>query len=162
MDKEVEALSQQKRIALIKSAKLWNDYQKEMVILHWTAGKMSAAEIGKLIGKSRNAVIGKAHRLGLECPPKPAPSKPKKPRIMATVMVTKKKKETTPTVLWFSDKPISIGELTELTCRSPSGYGSDGLMTYCGNMVFPGKAFCEGHCALYYVPPKPRDGRYRR
>lgn len=43
----------------------WKRSQVTILRTHWGHGK-SAAEIGDLIGMSRNAVIGKADRLGLK------------------------------------------------------------------------------------------------
>ncbi len=42
----------------------WTADRVAVVRCHW-GGDKSAAEIGELIGKSKDAVIGKAHRLGL-------------------------------------------------------------------------------------------------
>lgn len=42
----------------------WTQKQIDTLIKLWTAG-VSAAEIGEKIGMTRNAVIGKAHRLSL-------------------------------------------------------------------------------------------------
>lgn len=47
----------------------WSADQVAIVRANWGQGK-SAKEIADLIGKSRNAVIGKAHRLGLKTPVK--------------------------------------------------------------------------------------------
>lgn len=43
----------------------WTDKRVELLREMWNSGS-SAAEIGKVLGISRNAVIGKVHRLGLE------------------------------------------------------------------------------------------------
>ncbi len=50
----------------------WTDDRIELLRAHWEAG-MTASQIAEALGQgvSRNAVIGKAHRLGLEARPSP-------------------------------------------------------------------------------------------
>lgn len=82
----------------------------------------SAAQIAALIpGASRNAVIGKIHRLGLASGAKP--KKPPKPKVAKT------------------GGGISFLELTRTTCRWMLGDG-----TYCGCAVVAyRKPYCSGH-----------------
>ena len=62
----------------------WSEEQVSRLAELWAQG-YSASAIGKAIGVSKNAVIGKAHRLGLKSrpspvkanEPKPAPARPK-------------------------------------------------------------------------------------
>jgi hypothetical protein len=51
----------------IVMSETWTDERITQLTTLWTAGS-SASAIGNLLGVSRNAVIGKAHRLGLEKP----------------------------------------------------------------------------------------------
>jgi GcrA cell cycle regulator len=48
----------------------WNEERVQELTRLWDAGQ-SASQIGKALGMSKNAVIGKAHRLKL--PPRPSP-----------------------------------------------------------------------------------------
>ncbi len=48
----------------------WTDERIDQLTELWGAGQ-SASQIGKALGLSKNAVIGKAHRLKL--PPRPSP-----------------------------------------------------------------------------------------
>ena len=48
----------------------WTDEDIERLKKLWSEGH-STAEIGRLIGKSKNAVVGKAHRLSLAARPSP-------------------------------------------------------------------------------------------
>jgi GcrA cell cycle regulator len=137
----------------------WDADQIEVVRTEWPKNELSAAQIGAKIGKSRNAVIGKANRLGLV---RPKPVRDPNRRIRPTraknhtgdpMKKDKVKQPYTPKIeTGFTGQPISIMELTEGRCKAPAGHGSDGLMTYCGDFTFDGKSFCEGHCALFYVP----------
>lgn len=169
--------NRQHRVAMLNSAKCWTPEQEEIVRTEWPKGRLSASGIGELIGKSRNAVIGKAHRLGLDGrDPKASkhtykdpnayrPERTKKERVRAaTVAENKMANErlrkaplVVPRAMPLSSKvPIAIMELNSVTCRAVVGQGPDGLATYCGDMTFMEKPFCEGHCALYYVPLSQR------
>lgn len=52
----------------------WTQENIDLVTRLWLAGQ-SAAHIGRVTGKGKNAVIGKVHRLGL--PARPSPIKQK-------------------------------------------------------------------------------------
>src|SRR6266478_5129166 len=153
---------------------LWSDWQIDILKAEWPNGKLSASQIGNLIGKSRNAVIGKSHRLKLgnrepsgdkrtgkdrkERPPPPLRTKASAPKIEMAII---KKKAIPPrfypnAVPLTTKPPISIMELRTNTCRAPVGHGSDGLVVYCGDFTFADKPFCEGHCAMYYAPTRER------
>ena len=48
----------------------WTDERVAELIRLWETGK-SASEIGKILGVSKNSVVGKAHRLKLKSRPSP-------------------------------------------------------------------------------------------
>ena len=48
----------------------WTDDQVEELKRLWNEG-LTTGEIGKALGVSKNAVVGKAHRLGLNSRPSP-------------------------------------------------------------------------------------------
>ena len=48
----------------------WTDERVAELRRLWDTGK-SASEIGKILGVSKNSVVGKAHRLKLKSPPSP-------------------------------------------------------------------------------------------
>lgn len=146
----------------------WSEDQLAVLREEWPRGT-TGTQIGILIGKSRNAVIGKANRLKLGArAPRNGAGRPKQegpPRIRKRVpkqdMATRKiPPRFYPAAIPLTTKdPISIMELRYDTCRAPVGSGLDGLVTYCGDFTFPGKPFCAGHCALYYKPPEARARR---
>lgn len=159
----------------------WEAWQLEILRAEWTKGS-SASVIGGLIGKSRNAVLGKRYRLKLpERAPrngyspgaKPWPNSvqpraalPKlkpvvRPKPIPPKPVTDMKKAVPPK--FYPDAkpiavkaPIGIMELRDNTCRAIVGRGPDGLAVYCGDMTFAGQSYCEGHCAIYFNYDRPR------
>lgn len=90
----------------------------------WVEG-LTAREIGdRLGGVSRNAVIGKAHRLGLSAKTK--------------------------TVEKPAAQNVTTANLTERMCRWPIGHPGDPEFRFCGNQRVPGRPYCADHCALAY------------
>jgi len=153
---------------------LWSDWQIDILKSEWPKGKLSASQIGNLVGKSRNAVIGKSHRLklgnrvpsgdkrtGLSRKERPCTKKIYRPKLdMAIIKAKAKPPRFYPEAVSLTTKaPISIGELRFNTCRAPVGRGLDGLVTYCGDFTFGDKPFCEGHCVLFYRLPEARKYR---
>lgn len=93
---------------------------------------MSASEIAEMLGDiTRNAVIGKAHRLGLSG--RPSPIK-KKPVVGATIL-----------------------SLTERMCKWPVGDPKHADFHFCGKGAHPGMPYCVEHATLAYQPAKRRD-----
>ena len=87
----------------------------------WKEGA-STAEIGRKLGCSKNAVVGKAHRLGL--PPRPSPIR-----------------RSTVTVASFSG-PV---------CQWPVGDPRSPSFHFCGEPAVAGKPYCASHCATAYT-----------
>lgn len=151
----------------------WSDEHLDILKAEWERG-LTGTQIGNLINKTRNAVIGKANRLGLNYrfPRNGSANRPKKPkkecvaRIRAApqrTMAIVNRKAVAPrhypaAIPLTSNPPISIMELGLNTCHAIVGHGADGLAVYCGDMTFNDKPFCEGHCAMYY---QPADYRHR-
>jgi GcrA cell cycle regulator len=79
----------------------WTDERIEKLTKMWEGGATASQIADELGGVSRNAVIGKAHRLGLkarpspvkpnEKPTRPAPAAPKKPKAEAAAAVAEPK-----------------------------------------------------------------------
>jgi GcrA cell cycle regulator len=111
----------------------WTDEKVDRLKELWGQG-MSASEIAELLGEvSRNAVIGKAHRLGLSG--RPSPIK-KKPTRGATILA-----------------------LTERMCKWPVGDPKHPDFHFCGKGAHPGLPYCAEHAAIAYQPSngKRRD-----
>ncbi len=104
----------------------WTDETVETLRDMWAAGA-SAREIGERIDATRNAVIGKANRLGLSHRAATAKPKPEGP-----------------------PKPMSPLDLNERMCRWPIGHPGDSDFRFCGAQRVAGRPYCPEHCALAY------------
>jgi GcrA cell cycle regulator len=113
----------------------------------WNEGK-STGEIGKILGVSKNAVVGKAHRLGLESRPSPI----KRNDTATETNIKKDKPKKTPEHKKEKKKDgVSLLELTSSTCRWPIGDPKDADFHFCGKEVVTGKNYCEKHMAEAFV-----------
>ena len=120
---------------------VWTDERLEELKKLWAQG-LSISQIGEALGVSRNAIAGKAHRMGL--PKRPSPiSKPKaeKPKVE--------------TVVEEQDLPLRL-ELRQLVwsrskCCWPTGDPKKNGFVFCGDVIVPGKPYCLTHCQEAYT-----------
>ena len=104
----------------------WTPERIATLIALWNED-LSTSEIGRRLGFTKNAVIGKVHRLGL---PKRRPSA---------------KDE---------EEPVDIVRLESLSsdmCSWPVGNPGDRGFHFCGEPSGPGKPYCGKHCAVAYI-----------
>jgi GcrA cell cycle regulator len=164
----------------------WTDERVEQLKQHWTDGK-SASQIAGLLGDgiTRNAVIGKVHRLGLAGrakspsssalrPRRSAPSPaahhpvarrlpPAAPRIVRTATalaitpeaITEAEPEVFENVVVPMSLRVTIIELKEAMCRWPLGDPTTAEFRYCGSPVASGP-YCAYHGRLAYQPAQER------
>lgn len=104
----------------------------------WSKGK-STVEIGRELGISKNAVVGKVHRLELNARPSPI----KKVAVKKVV----KKKET-------KQENVSLMDLKLNSCRWPIGDPKDADFHFCGKDTVTGKPYCAEHCKVAYTSLK--------
>jgi GcrA cell cycle regulator len=115
----------------------WTDERVEQLKQLWGQG-MSASEIADALGDvTRNAVIGKAHRLGLSGRPSPIKKKP--------------------------SRGATILALTERMCKWPVGDPKHADFHFCGKTAQAGMPYCAEHAAIAYQPSsKKRDEERER
>ncbi len=104
----------------------------------WSKGK-STVEIGRELGISKNAVVGKVHRLELNARPSPI----KKEAVKKPV----KKKE-------VKQGNVSLMDLKMNSCRWPIGDPKDADFHFCGKDTVTGKPYCSEHCKIAYTSLK--------
>jgi GcrA cell cycle regulator len=143
---------------------------------------MSASVIAVALGaESRNAVIGKANRIGIKlsgggrastpgrnATVHRAPSRVARLRDPATALNAAALRQLEPEArpAWaFADAEVGemrrlrFEDIRELACRWPIGDPRGGDFVYCGLTPVEGRSYCAGHCRMAYRPPNDRAGR---
>lgn len=121
----------------------WTDDRVELLKKLWGQGK-TASEIATILGGvTRNAVIGKAHRLKLSS------------RISPIQQNKKKKKAEPQKVIRIEEanipvKRVAMVELTEKMCRWPLGDPREKEFHFCGCRSVPGLPYCADHAKIAY------------
>ena len=139
----------------------WTDERVALLKKLWGEGK-SAAEIAKALGGglTRNAVIGKAHRLKLSNRISPIQQNNKKP-VSAVPRIVEEKKAPAPApakVIKNKGSGVQMVELKERMCRWPHGDPKEAHnFFFCGDECVPGLPYCDDHAkAAYQAPSRSR------
>lgn len=149
----------------------WNEERVALLRKLWTEG-LSASQIAKQLGGvTRNAVIGKVHRLGLAgraTPSRPAkrPVRPARPRVMSPTAPRMRLASSMPMVvipelepLRFEDgRTATVLTLNESMCKYPIGDPAEAGFAFCGRAA-PGGPYCQDHARLTYQPSQSRKRR---
>ncbi|WP_419814138.1 GcrA family cell cycle regulator [Glacieibacterium sp.] len=165
----------------------WTDARIELLRTSWESG-LTASQIAEVLGEgvSRNAVIGKAHRLGLKSRPSPvraggeatiaavleesvaepaaapvaeatAPVEPVAARPAPVPPVRKIVRPAPPA------KPAktTLLDLSEKVCKWPIGHPGEPDFHFCGKPSQASFPYCTEHCAIAYQAQLPRRDRNR-
>ena len=129
----------------------WSDDRVDIVKKLWGEGK-TAAEIAKQLGDgvTRNAVIGKAHRLKLSSRVSPIQQNTKKKKVASDIPRIVVKRAPQLRQPEFKGKEVSMAELTEKMCRWPSGDPQSEEFSFCGCTVVENIPYCSTHAQLAY------------
>lgn len=162
----------------------WTDERVELLRKLWNDGLSASQIAGELAeGITRNAVIGKVHRLGLSGRAKPvAAQRPRAPKtvrpapavrthIAAPVRgnlafaMTPRVAEPAPQIRMVAEEvvvpinePVTIMELRESMCRWPLGDPASADFRYCGGDAPIGEGpYCRYHSRVAYQPTQNRS-----
>ncbi len=142
----------------------WTDETISRLRALWTEG-LSTAEIGRRLCISKNAVVGKAHRLNL--PPRPSPIRRLESGAAPRQAAPRRAQgPTLPPLAAAMGAPmpslraiIPAPKLAQRAtpCCWPIGEPGKPSFHFCNAGAVPGKPYCEDHAAIAYV--RVRDKR---
>jgi GcrA cell cycle regulator len=154
----------------------WTDERVELLKKLWSEGLSASQIAGRLGSVTRNAVIGKVHRLGLSgratttriksSRPRraPAPKRPrpqfKQPGNPAFRSLYQGEAEVYQPPAEEMEIPVgerkSLQDLTESSCRWPIGDPQMADFHFCNKKKVPGLPYCEHHARRAFQPPSAR------
>ncbi|MFD0917060.1 GcrA family cell cycle regulator [Pseudahrensia aquimaris] len=166
----------------------WTDDRVAKLSKLWADGLSASQIAAELGGVTRNAVIGKVHRLGLSGRVKSNTGGGAKPRRKPTTTArtasstgtyqrarpstgrTNKAKAapdvdgevlTKPveSLVAPESKKLTLLEITEFTCKWPHGDPTMPGFSFCGHKTKDDKPYCEFHNKLAFQPPSERRRR---
>ncbi|MET3791988.1 GcrA family cell cycle regulator [Aquamicrobium terrae] len=164
----------------------WTDERVELLRKLWAEGLSASQIAAQLGGVSRNAVIGKVHRLKLSGRGRTtaAPARQKKtssPSVSKPARSASPARSAAPTVgatalqVQFDAEPVArqhlravenvvvpisrrldLTELTERTCKWPNGDPLSEDFHFCGNEAGESGPYCAYHARLAFQPASER------
>lgn len=160
----------------------WTDDRVARLSKLWADGLSASQIAADLGGVTRNAVIGKVHRLGLSGRVKPKgnggttarrkptqPRKPRQPKLNPQpngsvngsahhqhddVLLKEPAALEAP-----ASRKITLMQLTETTCKWPTGDPTMPGFSFCGHTSQDEKPYCEFHSKLAFQPASERRRR---
>ena len=164
----------------------WTDERVELLKKLWAEGLSASQIANQLGGVSRNAVIGKVHRLKLSGRGRASPAQPRAKKPAAPVASTPKPAArpvrtvaasvgATALAVQFDAEPVArqalrpvdnvvvpisrhldLLQLTERTCKWPNGDPLSEEFSFCGNEAGETGPYCSYHSRLAYQPASER------
>ena len=167
----------------------WNDERVELLKKLWNEGLSASQIAGRLGGVTRNAVIGKVHRLGLSGRVTPTRTLgTRRPRTRDASQQPRRLRPRPPATAggsvrahWQWDSSIQpeglpeaveeifipledrkgVLDLKEGDCRWPIGDPQNADFHFCGHGKHAGLPYCEFHARRAYQPPQAMRRRDR-
>lgn len=155
----------------------WTDDRVELLKKLWSEGLSASQIAGRLGGVTRNAVIGKVHRLGLSGRATTTRMKPTRTRRVTSTAKRQRpafKQQGNPAFrsLYQGEGEVyqppveeieipleerkSLQDLTETSCRWPIGDPQMADFHFCNRNKVPGLPYCEHHSRRAFQPPQAR------
>ena len=146
----------------------WDDERVELLKKLWAEGLSASQIASRMGGVTRNAVIGKVHRLGLSG--RATPAAPKRGRSFDEVVeeaeepvrrtptlkpVREEPEFTAPIVLDGGDR-TTVATLKNNMCKWPIGDPAKDDFHFCGQNTSTGKSYCAYHAHLAFQPAQQR------
>lgn len=149
----------------------WTEERVALLRKLWAEG-LSASQIAKQLGGvTRNAVIGKVHRLGLAgraTPSRPAkrPVRVARPRSIGPSAPRLRAISSLPTVVIPDLEPLKLEDgkaasvltLNDTMCKYPIGDPAEAGFAFCGRAAACGP-YCQDHARLAYQPSQAKRRR---
>jgi len=150
----------------------WTDERVALLTKLWADGLSASQIAGELGGVTRNAVIGKVHRLGLsgraKSPSTSARAK-RTPRASGYARakpvgrangksdaVTIRRAEPVPDLVAPEPKRLALTSLSDVTCKWPIGDPATEDFYFCGHKPKDGCPYCEYHAQMAFQPQTDR------
>ena len=141
----------------------WTPERENQLRELWNAGLSASRIAAELGGTTRNAVIGKAHRLGL------SGRTTRKGSGVSKGGMRLVSRSSSPRIARAHIRPryiepversefaVNLEELTDKHCKWPLGDPRTREFHFCGAARMEGMSYCEYHCAVAYQVPVRRE-----
>jgi GcrA cell cycle regulator len=157
---------------------MWTDERVELLQKLWGQGYSASQIANQLQGVTRNAVIGKIHRLGKRSQAKAARVRTRgfgapvaRRRPVLSSAAPEARRATPPDWAFRPHQRATIHEepglaicttLAAHMCRWPIGDPDTAGFTFCGRTSDNGRSYCEGHSRLAYKRGAGSEGDIHR
>ena len=156
----------------------WTEERVSELKKLWAEGHSASQIANQLGGVTRNAVIGKVHRLGLSgraTPSRPVKRPPRlarpKPTAARTGTPAKPSTPSTPSAPRLPAEPavalepqrlpngdlVTVMNVKDSMCKWPIGDPADPNFSFCGRPAEDGSPYCAEHAKMAFQPARKRE-----